>query len=100
MSGESKQPAPITRKLATQSPWVLIAFLIHVVGVAVASILYFAHGASRDDSAPTEISVAASPPPRAQVEPPEIVDRLEVPKLKDQDVEPSDLQEFVELDDD
>jgi hypothetical protein len=97
MSDEQKQTdQQIGKKLATQSPWVLIAFLIHVVGVAVASIMYYAHESSTDDAAPTEISVANAPPPPEQIKPPDIVDREEVPKLKDQDITPSDLTEFKE----
>jgi hypothetical protein len=46
---------------------------------------------------PTEISIAAAPPPPLQIEPPEIVDRWEVPRLMDQDILPNDILEFVEI---
>jgi hypothetical protein len=90
---ESPPQEQIGKKIATQSPWVLIAILLHVAGVAVASIMYYARDTSTDDAMPTEITVTQQQQQEI-VQPPEIVDRQEVPKLKDQDILPSDLTEF------
>ena len=90
---ESPPTEQIGKKIATQSPWVLIAILLHVAGVAVASIMYYARDTSTDDAMPTEITVTQTQVQEI-VQPPEIVDRQEVPKLKDQDILPSDLTEF------
>jgi hypothetical protein len=96
MSDEHKQTEQIGKKLATQSPWFLIAFMLHVVGVAVASIVYYVHESATDDSTPTEISVAQAPPPVEQIQPPEIVDRnRDVPKLAYEEITPTDSTEFT-----
>ena len=90
---ESPPQEQIGKKIATQSPWVLIAILLHVAGVAVASIMYYARDSSTDDEMPTPIALTQQAVIE-QVVPPDIVDREEVPKLKDQDILPSDLTEF------
>ena len=90
---ESPPTEQIGKKIATQSPWVLIAILLHVAGVAVASIMYYARESDTDDMMPTEITVTQAVQ-QEQIVPPDIVDREEVPKLKDQDILPSDLTEF------
>jgi hypothetical protein len=55
--------------------------------------MYYARDSSTDDAMPTEITVTQTQVQEI-VQPPEIVDRQEVPKLKDQDILPSDLTEF------
>lgn len=94
MSELTQSSPKIGRALATQSPWVMIAVLLHVVGVAVASVMYYAHESQVDDSTPTEIRVSVPTQKLEDIQPPAIVDREEVPKLKDQDIAPSDLTEF------
>ena len=96
MSNDDQEPreAQIGKELAAKTPWVLIAVLLHVVAVAVASIVYYAHGQDTDDSVPTEISIASAQAPVEDLKPPDIVDREQVPKLQDQDILPSDLTEF------
>jgi hypothetical protein len=91
---DSPEAERIGKQLASKSPWLLIAVLLHVVVIAIASIMYYAHGLDKDDSVPTEISIAAAPPPVEDIKPPDIVDRDQVPKLQDQDIPPSDLTEF------
>src|SRR5262245_25398706 len=86
MSDESTQTDKVGKRLTRQSPWVLMAFLIHVVVVAIASIVYFAHESAADDSAPTEISVAQPAPPPEEIKLPEIVDREMPPKLQFEDI--------------
>lgn len=93
MSDTASEPQ-VGKAIVKETPWVLIAVLIHVVGIAIASIMYYAHESTVDDNPPTEISVAQTQQPLDQVEPPKIVDRDEVPKIKDADIQPSDIQEF------
>ncbi len=93
MSEQTDSPK-IGKALATQSPWVMIAVLLHVVVIAIASIMYYAHEAQFDDSTPGEIRVSAPSQQLEEIEPPAIVDREEVPKLKDQDIVPSDMTEL------
>ena len=93
---EHEDTPQIGTTIATKSPWVMIAFLLHVVVIAIASIMYYAHEKSEDADTPTEISMTAPQTVIEEVKPPDIVDREEVPKLKDQDIPPSDLQVFNE----
>jgi hypothetical protein len=72
----------------------MIAVLVHVVGIAIASIMYYAHETQTDFSTQTAISIAAPTEKVEDITPPAIVEREEVPKLKDQDIQPSDLTEF------
>jgi hypothetical protein len=88
------QEPKVGKAIAAQTPWVMIAVMIHVVGIAIASIMYYAHGTAVDDSVVTEITVTESQKPIEDIKPPEIKDRDEVPKIKDQDIPPTDLQEF------
>ena len=92
---EHEEPQ-IGTTIATKSPWVMIAFLLHVVVIAIASIMYYAHDKSEEADTPTEISMTAPQSVIEEIKPPDIVDREEVPKLKDQDIPPSDLQVFNE----
>jgi hypothetical protein len=94
MSETIETSPQLSKTLATQSPWVMIAVMVHVVGIAIASIMYYAREAQTDDSTPTEIRVSAPAQRLDEIQPPAIVDREEVPKLKDQDIAPSDLTEF------
>lgn len=91
---DSTNQEQIGRKIASESPWVLIAVLLHVAVIAVASIMYYAHESAQDDSVSTEISVNQSQSKLEDIKPPDIVDREQVPKVQDQDIPPSDLQEF------
>jgi hypothetical protein len=91
---EAPEQQQVGKAIATQTPWVMIAVLVHVVGIAIASIMYYAHESPVDLSTPTEIRVAAPAEKVEDIQPPTIQDREEVPKLKDQDIQPSDLTEF------
>jgi hypothetical protein len=73
-------------KLTRETPWVLIAILLHVVVIAVASILYYVHEAAGEDTAPTEIRIAAVAPAIEQIKQ-EIIDRDMIPKPKVQDAD-------------
>ncbi len=79
------------RKLAHRSPWLLIAILLHVGVIAVASILYFEHGSAPDDSSPTTITLTAARP-LVEMPPIEIIDHNLVPKMQeDEDIVPNEL---------
>ena len=98
MNDESTPNVKVGKSLTTQSPWVLIAFLLHVVVVAVASIVYFARESASDDSTPTEISVAPNAPPPEEIKLPEIVDRVPPPQLQYEDFTKSDSSELADDD--
>ena len=86
-----QEPIKLDEKLATQSPWLLIAILLHVVVVAIASVLYYETGSALDDVSSTEISITTARPPVAELVPPTIVDYAKVPQPRDDMLEPSDL---------
>jgi hypothetical protein len=91
---ETLQTEGFAKKLMTNSPWMVIAVMLHVVIIAIASIVYFARDLMKDDSTALEAKLAAPPQEIEQIKPPEIVDREQVPKMQDQDIQPSDLTEF------
>jgi len=76
-------------KLTQETPWVLIAILLHVVVIAVASILYYVHEAAGEEAAPTQIRIAAIVP-LDELKPMEIVDRDQVPHFNDTDLQPTE----------
>jgi hypothetical protein len=89
---QAQVPAQLDKKLASQSPWLLIAILMHVAVVAVASVLYYEHGTPCDDVAPTEITIAAAAP-EAMLVPPVVIDRDRMPEFED-DVPDASDQKF------
>jgi hypothetical protein len=68
------------------SPWVSLAVLLHVLLIAVVSVIYLGHDAPREDLSVTQVAVQA--PPAQDLEPieapPEIIDRNSVPTLPDE----------------
>lgn len=72
------------------SPWLVIALLIHVLVVAVMSVIYIAHERAEVSAPPTAVSIAKTPldlPPPIE-EPPEIIDRNSVPVLPNEEEGP------------
>src|SRR5262245_12776649 len=78
------------RTWARNSPWLVIALLLHVLLVAIMSVVYIAHERT-DVSAPaTSVSIAKTPldlPPPIE-EAPEIIDRNSVPVLPNEEEGP------------
>jgi hypothetical protein len=78
------------RAWVRNSPWLVIAVLLHVLVGTVASVVYFATTEAKVVEAPTTIAITQAPVelPPAIEEPPEIIDRNSVPVLPDQDEGP------------
>ena len=72
------------------SPWISLAVLLHVLLVAVVSVIYLGHGAPPEDVSVMSVAVQAPPAdaPAPLEEPPEIIDRNSVPVLPDQEEGP------------
>ena len=88
----SSVPIPLGKQLTTQSPWFVTAILVHVVVIAVASILWFGQTPSADDDTPAMIVMRTDPPPD-QFVPVEIVDRRDKrPELEDLLADPSHFE--------
>ena len=86
----SKQAIDYVRTFVRNSPWISIAILLHVLIIAVVSVIYIAGEAREREAPPTSVSIAANPlnlPPPIET-PPEIIDRNSVPVLPDQDEGP------------
>jgi len=68
------------------SPWFAIAILIHILIVAVMSVIYMTHEKAKSTELVQGISIAKAPMvlPDAIEEPPEIIDRNSVPILDNQ----------------
>jgi hypothetical protein len=90
--GEHKES--LGAELVTKTPYALIAIMIHVVGIAIAALWYVAKEYSTAADQNTEIKMVAPAEQVDDVKPPEVVDRDQLPKLEDQDIQPSDIQEF------
>jgi hypothetical protein len=73
------------RTWVRSSPWLAIAVLIHVLLVAVLSVVYMASGRPKAEARTTSITLAdrRSEPPAPIEEPPPIIDRTLVPVLLD-----------------
>src|SRR5687768_4103265 len=72
------------------SPWFAIAILIHILVVAVMSVIYITHDRPKPADGAQQIQIARTPLvlPDAIEEPPEIIDRNSVPILDNQDEGP------------
>ncbi len=82
--------AEVLRKSLRNSPWLAIAVLVHILALAVLSVIYLAHEKPREVVSVTAVSIAPTPlelPPAIE-EPPEIIDRDSVPVLEDQEEGP------------
>jgi hypothetical protein len=88
----SSNPFARVRALARNSPWVVMAVLIHVVVIATLSVMYMGHKRQHVDEERTSIAIARPQEPRIDdfVQPPEPIDRRAVPKNDDVEVVPDD----------
>src|SRR5262245_8076654 len=78
------------RQWARNSPWPVIAILLHILLVAIMSVVYIAHERSEVSAPATSVSIAKTPldlPPPIE-EPPEIIDRNSVPVLPNEEEGP------------
>ncbi len=86
----------VLRKSLRNSPWLAIAVLVHILALAVLSVIYLAHERPREVVSVTAVSIAPTPlelPPPIE-EPPEIIDRDSVPVLEDQEEGPVNPDEI------
>ncbi|GDY03351.1 hypothetical protein LBMAG49_26800 [Planctomycetota bacterium] len=81
-------------KAVKGTPWALISIMIHVVGIAIAALWVLTKEYETKEDTDTAMRVAAPIEQIEEIKPPEIVDREQLPKLEDQDIQPSDLTEF------
>src|SRR5262245_62775424 len=83
---------PLFRTVARNAPWTIIAGMIHVVLIAVLSVIYVAHARSREEARPTSVAIreVREEPVIAPVEPPPKFEREAIPKLADMNLEPAD----------
>jgi hypothetical protein len=72
------------------SPWVSLAVLVHVLAIAILSVIYLGHGKPPPDVSVMGVTVSAPPDsaPEPIEAPPEIIDRNSVPTLPDQEEGP------------
>src|SRR5262245_61105658 len=81
--GAGRQGALELKTWIRNSPWLAIAILIHVMLVAVLSVVYMAKERRPPTAEPIAVSIADTPLelPDPIEEPPEIIDRNSVPLL-------------------
>ncbi len=94
----SPRPLPEARSLATKSPWLMIAIMLHVAGIAIASILYYAHETTIDDDVPMHISIGGAAPETEAIKPVPIEDRNELPNIRDDEAQPNELLHQFHID--
>jgi hypothetical protein len=85
------------RQWARNSPWLVIAILLHVLLVAVMSVIYVSHARQEVSAPATAVSIAKTPlnlPPPIE-EPPEIIDRNSVPVLPNEQEGPVNPDENI-----
>ena len=87
MIQSSRKAIEFIKGVARNAPWAMIAIVIHVIVIAILSVVYIAHEMAKDNDKTTTISVAGPkdnlPPP---VQPPELIDRKLVPKTTEAEV--------------
>jgi hypothetical protein len=79
------------------SPWVVMAVFIHVVAIAVLSVVYVGHKAMRASDEPVAIALArpkAEPLPDVPAQP-EVIDRKAIPKNDDAEIVPTEDDVYV-----
>ena len=92
-------PGRFFREIA-RKPWVLISAMAHVIVLAIISVLYFANEQKGEDMSAMNVNVAAAAEqPKEDIKPPEVVDREEVPKLQDNEIEKNDLTQWMDMKD-
>jgi hypothetical protein len=84
-------PSRYIRDAIKNAPWFVMALMIHVILIAVLSFFYVEHQRAKDLDAGVTVSVAPtrSEAPPEEIEPPEIIDRQAIPKLVDNNLDPT-----------
>ncbi|MCI0588441.1 MAG: terpene cyclase/mutase family protein [Planctomycetes bacterium] len=99
--GTGAPSPPFFRTLVRNAPWTIIAGMIHVVLIAVLSVIYVAHVRSREEARPTTVAIreVRDEPVIPPVEPPESFKRDALPKLAEKSLDPTPPVEdpFLEL---
>jgi hypothetical protein len=83
---------PFLQTVVRNAPWAIIALMIHVVLIAVLSVIYVAHARKKDELTATSVAISQ---PRNEadvepVEPPPIIERNAIPKLADTNLDPTE----------
>jgi hypothetical protein len=89
----SSNPFARLRAFARNSPWVVMAVLIHVMVIATLSVMYMGHKRERVEEDKTSIAIARPRQPEIAdfIQPPEPIDRRAVPKNADVELVPDEL---------
>src|SRR5262245_19452534 len=90
-------PVHFTRGLIRNSPWVVIAFVVHVILISVLSVVYMTqHDEAADQQIPT-VGIAAQKQKDQDnvVQPPEVIGRKAVPKNVDAEVVTMEQDVFI-----
>jgi hypothetical protein len=82
-------------KRMVRNPWVIISATGHAIVLAVISVVVMTDGAEVHEPSNTTVTIAA-PPEHEEIPPPQVVDRLKVPTLRDADIELHDLEDWVD----
>jgi len=97
LAGEPEKAGFDLRTWVRNSPWLVIAILLHVLLVAIMSVVYISHGKTEVSAPATAVSIAKSPLvlPDPIEEPPEIIDRNSVPVLPNEQEGPVNPDENI-----
>ena len=97
MEEEVFDPVDAVKAAAKNSPWVVISIMIHVVIIAIVSVVYVHHQLTKDNAPPTSVAISASTKDKLEdiVMPPEVIDRSALPKFQDSEVAPMDVDIFI-----
>jgi len=96
----SFDPIEKIRTAARNSPWLVIAVMIHAILFAGLSVVYVARAMKAKEEKPVAVEIKQPPPPAALDEappPPEIIDRKSVPKNSDAEIVTYDEDVFIPL---
>ena len=82
MEEEVFDPVDAVKAAAKNSPWVVISIMIHVVIIAIVSVVYVHHQLTKDNAPPTSVAISASTKDKLEdiVMPPEVIDRSALPQ--------------------
>jgi hypothetical protein len=81
-------PYHFTRSLIRNSPWVVIAVMLHVLLITIMSIVYMHKAAKKEETSVTTVGLAAHKDEAVDpaVQPPEVIDRKAIPKNTEAEV--------------
>jgi hypothetical protein len=90
-------PVEVVKEAAKNSPWIVISIMIHVVVIAVISVVYVHHQLTKEDTSITTVGIANTKKDEKLEDllPPEVIDRAALPKFQDSEVAPMDVDIFI-----